>query len=243
MARKYWAVWMLKQDTYDLKPNLDGHPITCILEAMSAMYLTFSASGIDFAYRHGIFPMYNHYTDEIEWYRPDPRTIIPLDGFHISRSLAKTIRQGRFEVTIDADFEAVMRGCGDRPEGTWITQEFIDVYGELHRRGMAHSVEVWNAGRLVGGTYGVALGAAFMAESMFHYETDASKVALAALVQHLRSREFQLLDTQFLTPHLASLGAIEISHKEYYDRLRRALRKQVHFSITRPLELPNEPGT
>lgn len=188
------------------------------------MYLTFSGAGIEFAYRRAIFPMYNHFSDDIEWYRPDPRAIIPLDGFHVSRSLAKTIRHGVFQVTFNTDFEAVMRGCGDRKEGTWITQDFLDVYSELHAHGKAHSVEVWSAGRLVGGTYGVALGAAFMAESMFHYETDASKVALHALVERLRTRGFQLLDTQYLTPHLASLGAIEIPHKEYYDRLRRAIR-------------------
>ena len=188
------------------------------------MYLTFSAAGIEFAYRLAIFPMYNHFSNEIEWYRPDPRAIIPLDEFHVSRSLAKTIRQGMFEITFNSDFEAVMRGCGDREEGTWITQDFMESYGDLHARGKAHSVEVWSAGRLVGGTYGVALGAAFMAESMFHYETDASKVALHALVERLRAQGFQLLDTQYLTPHLASLGAIEIPHKEYYDRLRRAIR-------------------
>ena len=193
------------------------------------MHLTFSAAGIEFAYRHAIFPMFNHDTDEIEWYRPNPRAIIPLDGFHISRSLAKTIRRGLFAVTFDSDFEAVMRGCGDREEGTWISRDFIDVYGELHRRGAAHSVEVWRSGRLVGGTYGVALGGAFMAESMFHYETDASKVALSALVSRLRARGFQLLDTQYLTPHLASLGAVEIPHEEYYDRLRRALRLSASF--------------
>lgn len=188
------------------------------------MHLIFTPAGIEFAYRRAVFPMYNHYADRIEWYRPDPRAIIPLDGFHISRSLAKTIRQGVFEVTFDRDFDGVMRGCGDRAEGTWITPEFIDVYGELHRRGKAHSVEVWREGRLVGGTYGVSIGGAFMAESMFHYETDASKVALSALVARLRERGFQLLDTQYLTPHLASLGAVEIPHREYYDRLRRAIR-------------------
>ncbi len=194
------------------------------------MYLTFSAAGIEFAYRHAIFPMYNHYTGEIDWYRPDPRAIVPLDGFHVSRSLAKTIRGGLFEVTFDTAFEAVMRGCADREEGTWINQEFIDVYGELHRRGTAHSVEVWSGGRLAGGTYGVALGAAFMAESMFHYETDASKVALAALVSRLRERGFELLDTQYLTPHLASLGAVEIPQKVYYERLRKALRLAPKFA-------------
>ena len=152
-------------------------------------------------------------SEEIRWYQPDPRTILPLDGFHTSRSLAKTIRQGVFEVRFDTDFEGVMRGCGDREEGTWISEEFIEIYGELHRLGKAHSVETWRDGRLVGGTYGVALGGAFMAESMFHRETDASKVALHGLVTHLNECGFALLDTQYLTSHLQSLGAIEIPHR------------------------------
>src|SRR5690348_14560724 len=126
--------------------------------------------------------MYDDRVGEILWFQPDPRTILPLDGFHISRSLAKTIRKGVFEVRYDTDFEGVMRGCADREEGTWISEEFLAVYGALHRMGKAHSVEAWRNERLVGGTYGVALGGAFMAESMFHVETDASKVALAALV-------------------------------------------------------------
>jgi leucyl/phenylalanyl-tRNA--protein transferase len=193
------------------------------------MFLTFTPAGIEFAYRRGIFPMYHEEIDEIRWYQPDPRTILPLDGFHTSRSLAKTIRQGVFEVRFDTDFEGVMRGCGDREEGTWISEEFIAVYGALHRLGKAHSVETWRDGRLVGGTYGVAEGGAFMAESMYHRETDASKVALRALVTHLNQRGFALLDVQYLTPHLQSLGAIEIPHRQYYDRLRRAIRLSVRF--------------
>jgi leucyl/phenylalanyl-tRNA---protein transferase len=193
------------------------------------MFLTFTPAGIEFAYRRGIFPMYHEEIDEIRWYQPDPRTILPLDGFHTSRSLAKTIRQGVFEVRFDTDFEGVMRGCGDREEGTWISEEFIAVYGALHRLGKAHSVETWRDGRLVGGTYGVAEGGAFMAESMYHRETDASKVALRALVTHLNQRGFALLDVQYLTPHLQSLGAVEIPHRQYYDRLRRAIRLPVRF--------------
>ena len=193
------------------------------------MFLTFTPAGIEFAYRRGIFPMYHEDIAEIRWYQPDPRTILPLDGFHTSRSLAKTIRQGVFEVRFDTDFEGVMRGCGDREEGTWISEEFIEVYGALHRVGKAHSVETWRDGRLVGGTYGVALGGAFMAESMFHRETDASKVALRGLVTRLSERGFALLDTQYLTPHLQSLGAVEIPHRQYYDRLRRAIRLPVRF--------------
>jgi len=193
------------------------------------MNLSFSPAGIEAAYRLGIFPMFNEWTGGIDWYRPDPRAIIPLDAFHISRSLAKVIRQGRFEVTFDQDFEGVMRGCANREEGTWISEEFIDVYGALHRRGTAHSVEVWRAGNLVGGTYGVAIGAAFMAESMFHTETNASKVALASLVNRLRERHFEILDTQFVTPHLASLGAVEIPHRVYAIRLAQAVQKPITF--------------
>jgi leucyl/phenylalanyl-tRNA--protein transferase len=193
------------------------------------MFLTFTPIGIERAYRHGIFPMYDEQTDEIFWFQPDPRTIIPLEAFHVSHSLAKTLRQGRFEVRINTDFEGVMRGCADRTEGTWISEDFIRVYGALHRQGKAHSVEAWRDGRLVGGTYGVALGGAFMAESMFHYETDASKVALAALVARLRERHFALLDVQYLTPHLASLGAVEIPHPVYYALLRRALTLPCRF--------------
>jgi len=132
-------------------------------------------------------------------------------------------------VTFDQDFEGVMRGCANREEGTWISEEFIDVYGALHRRGTAHSVEVWRAGNLVGGTYGVAIGAAFMAESMFHTETNASKVALASLVNRLRERHFEILDTQFVTPHLASLGAVEIPHRVYAIRLAQAVQKPITF--------------
>ena len=174
--------------------------------------------------------MYNQWTEEIEWYRPDPRTIIPLEAFHVSRSLEKTLRQGVFEVRFNTDFEGVMRGCADRKEGTWISEEFIQIYGELHRQGKAHSVEVLRNDRLVGGTYGLALGSAFMAESMFHYETDASKVALASLVAHMKARDFTLLDVQYLTPHLARFGATEIPFRDYYDRLRRALRRNASFA-------------
>ena len=193
------------------------------------MFLNFTPEGVEYAYRYGIFPMHDEESGDILWFQPDPRTILPLDGFHISRSLAKTIRQGRFEIRVNTDFEGVMRACRENREGQWISDEFIALYGALHRAGKAHCVECWRDGRLVGGTYGVALGGAFMAESMFHRETDASKVALAALVQRLNARGFQMLDVQYRTPHLASLGAIEISHREYLFRLRRALRRPCHF--------------
>ncbi|HTY78443.1 MAG TPA: leucyl/phenylalanyl-tRNA--protein transferase [Candidatus Bathyarchaeia archaeon] len=191
---------------------------------MSRRRLALTPEGVEWAYRHGIFPMADERSGEVLWFRPDPRAIIPLDGFHVSRSLARTLKGGRFEIRLDTDFEGVMRGCADRPEGSWIDERFVEVYGALHRAGKAHSVEAWREGRLAGGTYGVAVGGAFMAESMFHRETDASKVALAALVERLGERGFTLLDVQYLTPHLASLGAVEISRREYEARLVRALQ-------------------
>ena len=190
---------------------------------MSGRRLTLTPEGIELAYRHGIFPMADERSSEVLWFRPDPRAVIPLDGFHVSRSLARTLRRGRFEVRVDTAFTTVMRGCADRPEGSWISERFVEVYGALHRAGKAHSVEAWRDGRLVGGVYGLALGGAFMAESMFHRETDASKVALAALVGRLRERGFTVLDVQYLTPHLESLGAVEITRREYERRLERAL--------------------
>ena len=190
---------------------------------MSSRRLALTPEGVELAYRHGIFPMADEASDEVLWFRPDPRAIMSLEGFHVSRSLARTIRRARFEIRIDTDFEGVMRGCADRREGSWISERFIEVYGALHAAGKAHSVEVWHEDRLAGGTYGVALGSAFMAESMFHRVTDASKVALAALVERLRERRFALLDVQYVTPHLESLGAVEITRREYERRLEAAL--------------------
>lgn len=191
--------------------------------------LLFTPECVELAYRWGIFPMGHTGSRRITWHRPDPRTIIPLDGFHVSRSLRKKIRKGIFEIRINEAFEEVMRACADRPEGSWITEDFVRVYGELHRRGKAHSVETWREGRLVGGVYGVALGGAFMAESMFHRDTDASKVALAALVERLRQRGYVLLDVQYWTPHLATLGAVEISAAEYDRILQFALALPCRF--------------
>ncbi|MCS6775757.1 MAG: leucyl/phenylalanyl-tRNA--protein transferase [Chloroherpetonaceae bacterium] len=193
---------------------------------MSVRYEDLSPEIIEIAYRRGMFPV--EHRGIILWQEPYERGIIPLDGFHISRSLAKTLRRGIFQVTYNQDFEGVMRGCADRPK-TWITERFVRIYTAMHRLGKAHSVECWREGRLVGGTYGVALGGAFMAESMFHYETNASKVALAMLVQRLKERGFVLLDTQYLSPHLATMGAIEISRIEYMERLKEALKLDCRF--------------
>ncbi len=178
---------------------------------------------LEFAYRNGYFPMSDPDTGETNWYRPDPRAILPIDGFHRSRSLSKTLRKGGFTCTFNQAFDEVMRACADRPEGTWISEEFLDAYGALHRAGKAHSVEIRRGEKLVGGAYGVALNGAFFAESMFHRETDASKVALFHLVNRLQECGYRLFEVQFLTPHLKSLGAIEIPDEAYAARLTEAL--------------------
>lgn len=181
------------------------------------------------AYALGIFPMAESRADsDVFWVDPRQRGILPLDGFHISRSLARRIRREDFSVSFDRDFEGVVRGCADRPE-TWINATIQRLYTELHRRGSAHSVEVWRGDRLAGGVYGVTLGAAFFGESMFSKERDASKVALAYLVDRLRRGGFELFDTQFITEHLASLGAREISRSSYHRRLRDSMAHKGDF--------------
>lgn len=175
------------------------------------------------AYRVGVFPMADGVDGDIHWYSPDPRAIIPLESFHLPRSLARTIRRGTFEVRVNTAFDAVMRACAARDE-TWISAEVLAAYEGLHRLGLAHSVEAWQGETLAGGLYGVALGGAFFGESMFSHATDASKVALAALVERLRARGFVLLDTQFQTDHLARFGTLEIARGDYLARLARALR-------------------
>jgi leucyl/phenylalanyl-tRNA--protein transferase len=181
------------------------------------------------AYRQGVFPMALE-DGEIGWFSPDPRGVLPLDTFHVPARLARVLRSGRFEIVVDRDFEAVIRTCAERrDEGTWISPEIIDCYLAIHRLGLAHSVEAWQDGRLVGGLYGVHLGGAFFGESMFHRVADASKVALAALVDRLVRRGFRLLDTQWVTPHLEQFGAVEIPRTEYLRRLRRALAVECSF--------------
>jgi leucyl/phenylalanyl-tRNA--protein transferase len=185
------------------------------------------------AYARGIFPMADPRTGTIDYYSPDPRAVIPLDGFHLPRSLARVAKSGLFELRSDTAFEAVIRACAeprpDRPE-TWLDERLVRAYVELHARGFAHSVEAWRAGRLVGGLYGVHLGAAFFGESMFSRPEaggrDSSKLCLAALVGWLREGGFHLLDTQFRTPHLARFGCIELPRALYLERLEEALERR-----------------
>jgi leucyl/phenylalanyl-tRNA---protein transferase len=177
------------------------------------------------AYSEGVFPWFNE-GDPILWWSPDPRAIFILDDFHISHRLQRTIRSGRFQTTVDRDFAAVIRGCADRAEGTWITSTMIEAYERLHRMGHAHSVESWQDGELAGGVYGVAIGGFFAAESMFFRKSDGSKVALAELVERLKRQGYELLDTQLVTTHTSSLGAIEIPRADYLRRLAAAIKRR-----------------
>jgi leucyl/phenylalanyl-tRNA---protein transferase len=173
------------------------------------------------AYVQGVFPMAED-DGTVYWYDPDPRTILPLDGFHIPQRLARTVRQQRFELRTDTDFRGVMQACAER-ERTWISKELIEMYTTLHRAGFAHSVEAWRDGRLLGGLYGVAIRGLFAGESMFSREREASKVALVHLVERLRAGGYELLDVQFTNPHLLQFGVVEIPRDEYHERLERAL--------------------
>jgi leucyl/phenylalanyl-tRNA--protein transferase len=183
------------------------------------------------AYASGWFPMAVD-AGEIRWYSPDPRGILPLERFRVSRRLSRLVRQGRFEIRVDHDFTAVINACADRPDddGSWIDEEIVQSYCALHRHGFAHSVETWQGGALGGGVYGVALGGEFFGESMFHRVTDASKVALTALVERLRLGGFVLLDTQWVTDHLARFGAIEIPRQRYLALLESAMRVRAQFA-------------
>jgi leucyl/phenylalanyl-tRNA--protein transferase len=181
------------------------------------------------AYSQGAFPM----TDSdgtTRWYTADPRGIIPLDAFHVPRTLRQVVHQGKFEICINRDFETVMRACMTvRRDGSWISEQLIGVYKQLHELDYAHSVEAWRDGQLAGGLYGVSLGGAFFGESMFHYIRDASKVALVALLERLHNQGYELLDTQAATAHLRRFGCIEIRAEDYLRRLKRALEKKCTF--------------
>lgn len=182
------------------------------------------------AYASGIFPMAeNRDKKGLYWVDPNRRGILPLERFHISRSLARRMRRGGYQAELNRDFEATVAACAARDE-TWINDEIFALYAALHASGRAHSLEIWHAGRMIGGVYGVTLGAAFFGESMFSRRTDGSKLALAHLTDHLRRCGFTLFDTQFITPHLASLGAVEVSRSRYRELLADALGKSA--SIT-----------
>jgi len=192
------------------------------------------------AYAMGIFPMAESKDAEtVYWIDPDLRGIMPLEAFHVPRRLKRTIRQGRFEIRCDHDFDAVIDACaetGTRRNDTWINPEVRRLFRALHAMGLVHTVECWREGRLVGGLYGLALGGAFFGESMFSRERDASKVALVHLAARLAHGGFTLLDSQFITEHLSQFGAIEIPREEYRDRLDEAVAVRAHF----PVELPEE---
>lgn len=181
---------------------------------------------------NGIFPMAD--TDgTLYWYSPDPRAIIPIETYKPSKSLRPVINKNIFEIRINTDFEGVMRGCSmprRDSEETWISEEIIEAYTDLHKMGMAHSVEAYLDNKLVGGLYGVAIGAAFFGESMFYSEPNASKVAFHYLIETLRKQNFQLLDTQFINDNVARFGAIEIPKGQYLNLLRKAISSKAHFT-------------
>lgn len=179
-------------------------------------------------YRNGFFPMGDPESGEIHWHRPDPRAIIPLDAVRISSSLRATLRKGRYSVTFNTCFHDVIEACADRPD-CWITPVVVDAYTELHHLGLAHSVESWHNGNLVGGLYGVSIGGAFFGESMFSRMNDASKVSFVALVSRLRERQFRLLDTQYINDFTASLGAVEIPDAEYLRLLQSCIDSETSF--------------
>ena len=206
-------------------PNLQ----TSNREGLLALGGDLSVPRLLLAYRSGIFP----WTDEpLTWWSPDPRAIFEIDTFSPPERLKSKLRHLPFDVTIDRDFHAVIHACAEPSEGresTWISPRFIEAYLELHREGHAHSVEVWQHSQLVGGIYGVAIQGFFAGESMFHRVTDASKIALCHLMEHLRARKFELFDTQVLSPLTARLGAIEIRRRDYLERLASALRNPTQF--------------
>lgn len=194
------------------------------------------------AYAHGIFPMAEPETGEIYWYSPDPRGIIPLDGFHVPKNLRRLVRQGRFDIRCDTAFEQVIRQCTQpRSEmnGSWMTEELLQAYLQLHDRGYAHSIEAWLGGQLVGGLYGVHLRGAFFGESMFSLPaiggSNSSKVCLVHLVRWLKHRGFTLLDTQFVNDHLLQFGCIEIARSQFNAQLEEALAREVTWGQFQPL--------
>ena len=187
------------------------------------------------AYSIGMFPMAESADDPtLFWVDPEERGIFPLDGLIVSKSLAKVVRSNRYEIRIDSDFDGVMDGCaggGDERPSTWINERIRKLYYDLFRQGHVHTVEAWKDGALVGGLYGLAIGSAFFGESMFHRARDASKVCLVHLVARLRAGGFTLLDTQFVTDHLATLGAVAVSRRKYHRMLDKAIGKPANFLV------------
>ena len=184
------------------------------------------------AYLHGYFPMANPEEGKIYWCQPRRRAIVPLERYRASRVVRNLVRKGAFDVCINRDFEAVIRGCAaprETENETWISSAIVTAYVELHKHGLAHSIECYSGGRLAGGLYGLAIGGAFFGESMFYRLPNASKVAFDRLVLHLKKKRYMLLDAQIMNPHLERLGAVEIAHVEYMALLHRALRKKIRF--------------
>lgn len=193
------------------------------------MHYPFTPELVLSAYTQAIFPM-GHDDNIIRWYSPDPRCIFDLDDFHVPKRLARTIRQGKFDVRVDTAWDEVMQYCANSHGDTWITEDIVRVYTQLFKMGNAHSVEAFLGDVLVGGLYGVSIGGAFMGESMFHLETDASKVCLVYLVERMRERGFILLDSQYMTGHLNTFNAKNISKSEYLERLESALKLECKFN-------------
>jgi leucyl/phenylalanyl-tRNA--protein transferase len=217
--------------------NADEYGLLCLGGRLEPAWL------ID-AFVHGIFPwpfQGRFHRSVLGWFSVDPRGIFELEKFHVSRRLARTFRSGRFRVTADTNFHAVISGSADahQAEGVWITPEIINAYTELFRLGIGHSIEVWNENRLAGGVYGIGIRGFFAAESMFHLERDASKIALLVLVNHLKKQGYKLFDIQMITPHTASLGATEISRSQYLRQLHNALQISVQFGKIESENLSN----
>jgi leucyl/phenylalanyl-tRNA--protein transferase len=210
----------VRKEAFPISEFRVPHSSTFLLVVISAELLLH-------AYRQSVFPMALE-NGEIGWFSPDPRAILPLESFHLPHGLRRILKREPFVLRINTAFENVMRQCAARRE-TWINEEIIESFCNLRRLGYAHSIESWRDGELVGGLYGVALGGAFFGESMFHTVTDASKVALHALVGRLRERRFALLDTQWLTPHLQSFGAVEIPRRVYRDLLAACIDEPCSF--------------
>ncbi len=211
-------------------PRYLPRPELCSPEGLVAIGGSLSPAWLWDAYSHGIFAW--PIEDELTWWCPDPRAVLELEELYISRRLARTCRSGHFQVTIDRAFEQVIHWCAEAPDRrgeTWLTPWLQKAMIRFHRLGWAHSVEVWHQGQLVGGLYGVAIGGAFAAESMFHLMSDASKVALVYLVNHLRARGFEVLDIQMMTEHMQRMGAREIPRREFLRRWYKAVQKPVSF--------------